>query len=225
MKSINDENIVGQVNESCRICRLGVAHPRTEQTGRTYLQCDRCRGTFLAFSELPSVTMERETYDQHENDPEDPRYRRFVGHVVEPLMERLPPGACGLDFGSGDGPAGAALLREAGFEIACYDPFYRPDKQILDKTYDFVLCCEVAEHFHRPANEFLRMDGLLRPGGLLGIMTAMEYSHIDFAAWHYRRDPTHVAFYKPDTMLQLAQDYDWQAILPSRNVVIFRKED
>lgn len=225
MSAVNHDQRAGKGSESCRICGLGLAHPRSEQTERTYLQCDRCCGSFLAFSELPSAALERETYDQHENDPEDPRYRRFVGHVVEPLMERLSPGASGLDFGSGDGPAGAALLRESGFEVSCYDPFYQPDKRLLDRTYDFVLCCEVAEHFHRPATEFTRMNSLLRPGGLIGIMTAMEYSHIDFAAWHYRRDPTHVAFYKPDTMLQLARDYGWQAMLPSRNVVIFRKED
>lgn len=213
----------GALTESCRICIAGTARLRPEKTNRTYFQCDRCHGSFLASSELPSSAKEREIYDLHENDPDDNRYRRFVGHLVEPLMDRLEAGAEGLDYGSGNGPAGAAMLREAGFNVTCYDPFYEPDQSVLDREYDFILCCEVAEHFHRPADEFKRFAGILRPGGMLGIMTAMEYSHIDFAAWHYRRDPTHVAFYKPDTMLQLAIDHGLQAMLPSRNVVLFRK--
>lgn len=215
--------LCGEKTEDCRICKVGSARLRGEKTQRRYLQCERCRGTFFASAQLPSKEQERAIYDQHENDPADPRYRRFVGHMVEPLIERLPPGSSGLDYGSGDGPAGAAMLREAGHEIACYDPHYRPDEKLLAETYDFILCCEVAEHFHRPAEEFDRLETLLKPGGLLALMTAMEYSHIDFAAWHYRRDPTHVAFYKPDTMLQLGLDREWQVNLPSRNVVIFRK--
>lgn len=144
---------------------------------------------------------------------------------MSPLLLRLEKGARGLDYGCGPGPAGAAMLTESGHPMTLYDPVFVPDERALEQRYDFVFCCEVAEHFHRPAAEFRKLDGLLAPGGILAVMTAIEYPEIDFHSWHYRRDPTHVAFYKPDTMAQLALDRAWHAVFPTRNVVLFRKRN
>ena len=207
----------------CRICGVGLARARNVACDRNYLQCERCHGTFAALNDLPSKEFERTQYELHENDPDDPHYRRFVGHLIEPLIERLSEGAEGLDYGCGNGPAGAAMLAESGFDITFYDPFFAPDESALQRDYDFI-CCEVAEHFHDPAGEFSRLDRLLRPGGILAVMTAMEYSDVDFSSWHYRRDPTHVAFYKPDTMLQIAIDRSWQMVIPSRTLFFFGRE-
>lgn len=207
----------------CRICRQGVAHSREVPSDLCYLQCERCRGTFAALESLPSRELEQAQYDLHENDPGDQHYRRFVAHLVEPLMDRLRSGAEGLDYGCGNGPAGAAMLSEASFMMSYYDPFFAPDETVLDRKYDFVFCCEVVEHFHQPSREFDRLDRLLRPDGILAVMTSMEYSDVDFASWHYRRDPAHVAFYKPDTMMHIGMDREWQTILPSRNVALFKQ--
>lgn len=116
------------------------------------------------------------------------------------------------------------MLAEAGFEVTLYDPFFAPDTTALECEYDFIFCCEVVEHFHHPFDEFAKLDSLLRPNGILAILTGMEYPQVDFASWHYRRDPTHVAFYKPETMVQIAQDRGWQVILPDKNTVLFRKQ-
>ena len=35
------------------------------------------------------------------------------------------------------------------------------------------MCSETAEHFREPRVEFARFDALLRPGGVLGVMTGM----------------------------------------------------
>lgn len=170
---------------------------------------------------LPSGDEERSIYELHENDASDPKYRKFVGRLVEPLIERLPAGSEGLDYGCGEGPAGAAMLTEAGFQVTLYDPIFEPNQAALEREYDFIFCCEVAEHFHDPVSEFMKMERLLRPGGMLAIMTGLEYPEVNFATWHYRRDPTHVAFYQPATMLQIARDRDWQIILPAPNTVLF----
>lgn len=116
------------------------------------------------------------------------------------------------------------MLTEAGFVVTLYDPFFVPDQTALESEYDFIFCCEVAEHFHDPVSEFTKMDRLLRSGGILAIMTGIEYPQVNFAMWPYRRDPTHVTFYRPETMLQIAQDRSWQAILPAPNTVLFRKQ-
>lgn len=209
---------------SCRICAIGNVVPRpVTVSDRQYWQCERCGGTFATLESLPSHELEQEQYNLHENDPADPNYRRFVAHLVDPLITRLPEGAEGLDYGCGDGPAGAALLTEAGFVVRCYDPFFANDISALERQYDFIFCCEVVEHFHNPARDFHKLDGLLKPGGILAVMTAMEYPDLNFDTWHYRRDPTHVAFYRPDTMLQIGWDHDWQTVLPARNVALFTK--
>lgn len=209
----------------CVICEGGTAGVRAGLSGGGYLQCGRCHGTFIARDRLPSRRVEREQYGLHENDPDDARYRAFVGRLVAPLLQRLENGARGLDYGCGPGPAGAAMLTQAGHRVTLYDPIFAPDDHVLEQRYDFVFCCEVAEHFHQPAPEFRKLGGLLEPGGILAVMTAMEYPETDFDTWHYRRDPTHVVFYRPDTMMHLALDHGWHAVFPTRNVVLFTKPD
>lgn len=209
---------------ACRICEGGVAYPRVDVSDRTYFQCRRCEGTFVASEDLPTSDVERSQYELHENDASDPNYRRFVGRLVSPLIERLAAGAEGLDYGCGEGPAGAAMLIEAGFNVTLYDPFFVPDEAALERDYDFVFCCETAEHFHDPGREFDKMEQLLRRGGILAIMTGLEYPQVDFATWHYRRDPTHVTFYRPLTMERIAQDRGWEVDFPGKNTILFRKQ-
>jgi len=107
--------------------------------------------------------------------------------------------------------------------MALYDPIYVPDTSVLEGRYDFVTCTEVAEHFHHPAREFERLDALLRPGGWLGIMTRFQTEDARFADWHYRRDPTHVVFYRTETMEWLGQRYGWKMEILPPNMVIAQK--
>lgn len=79
------------------------------------------------------------------------------------------------------------------------------------------------EHFHDPRREFARLDGLLRPGGWLGIMTAMLDDDSRFANWRYRRDRTHVAFYKPASFAFLASEYAWRVEHPAPGVILLAK--
>jgi len=54
----------------------------------------------------------------HENDPGDPRYRRVLSKLADPLIARLSPGRARLDERCGRSPALAAMLREAGHDVA-----------------------------------------------------------------------------------------------------------
>jgi SAM-dependent methyltransferase len=117
----------------------------------------------------------------------------------------------------------AAMLREAGHSVALYDPFFARDPSVLDGDYDFIVCSETVEHFHRPAEEFARLDRMLRHGGWLGIMTSFQPADEDFADWHYRRDPTHVVFYSAATFHWLALRFDWQCEIPRPDVVLMQK--
>jgi 2-polyprenyl-3-methyl-5-hydroxy-6-metoxy-1,4-benzoquinol methylase len=48
-----------------------------------------------------------------------------------------------------------------------FDPLFFPDPEPLGDLYDFITCTETIEHFHRPAEEFARLDRMLRPGGVM----------------------------------------------------------
>jgi len=115
------------------------------------------------------------------------------------------------------------MMREAGFDMALYDPFFHPATSALEQQYDFITCTEVVEHLYRPAEVFRQLDSLLRPGGWLGIMTCFQTDDDRFDQWHYRRDPTHVVFYREQTFAWLAGHYGWQYEVPRKDVVLFRK--
>jgi hypothetical protein len=213
----------GTEHPACPLCRGAGAPPFAEAHGRRYFACDGCGLLFLAPGQRLDRAAEVARYDTHENDPSDPRYRAFLCRVADPLVERLSPGAEGLDYGSGPGPTLSVMLEEMGFRMAIYDPFYAPDSQPLDRTYDFVTCTETAEHFFDPRAEFGRLDGLLRPGGIIAVMTEIFHDEIDFQDWHYSRDPTHVCFYRPATLLWICHQFGWSLEMPHPNVALFRK--
>lgn len=190
---------------------------------KDYQRCERCLATFLDPAQMPSSELEVHQYLMHENDPADEGYRQFLSRLSAPLLERLPPQQQGLDFGCGPGPALAMMLEEAGHQLALYDPFFFPRTESLQQRYDFVTCTEVVEHFHQPAKQFRLLDDLLKSGGWLAIMTCFQTDDDQFANWYYRRDPTHVVFYREATFHTLAQDFGWHCEIPDRNIALLQK--
>ncbi|HKL66150.1 MAG TPA: class I SAM-dependent methyltransferase [Roseovarius sp.] len=206
----------------CPVCRAPAPAEFGVFGGKRYWRCEACRARGLAPAHYPDAATERAEYDRHDNRIDDPGYRRFLDRLAAPLLSRLAQGARGLDYGCGPGPALAAMLRGAGHEVALYDPFYVPDPAPLCDTYDFITCTEVAEHFHRPAEEFDRLGTLLRPGGLLAVMTCFQTDDARFAGWHYRNDPTHVVFYRAGTFAALAAARGWSCEIPRKDVALLR---
>lgn len=208
---------------SCPVCKGSHTEAFLADGPKIYNRCPDCGARYLAPRFRPRAAAERAHYDLHENDVADPGYRRFLSRLSWPLLEKLMPGSLGLDYGCGPGPALAAMMEEAGHCVALYDPFYAPDVSVLKRQYDFVTCTEVAEHFHDPFAEFARLDGLLKPGGWLGIMTCFHTDDTRFGGWHYRKDPTHVVFYREETMRWLANRFGWQCEIPAKDIALMRK--
>lgn len=207
----------------CPVCRAPEASPLMSLDTLAYWRCDICEARFLDAQSHPPAEAEYAHYLRHENDPHDPRYRRFLARLVNPLLARLCAGSRGLDYGCGPGPALAAMLREAGHRMALYDPFFYPDPAPLKHVYEFVTCTETAEHFHRPADEFDRLTGLVRPGGWLAIMTCFQTDDARFRNWHYRKDPTHVVFYRETTLRHVAASRGLSCEVPVKDVALMRK--
>ena len=210
---------------NCPLCCSEPSREFAVVDSKTYWRCDVCYLTFLSSKSYLSPDDELARYLLHENSPEDCRYRQFLSRLTDHLTAKLPPGAKGLDFGSGPGPTLSVMLEDMGFPMEIYDPYFASDTRPLEQTYGFITCTETVEHFYQPAVEFDRFDRLLRRGGWLGIMTEMLASDEDFANWWYHREPTHVCFYKQETMDWIAAQYGWKVEYPRKNVMLFYKPE
>lgn len=208
-------------HDRCPLCFSTVLELFCSDRRRDYFLCRRCELVFVPAHQHVSFDEEKTIYDFHQNDPADPGYRRFVSRLVEPLCARLAPGAEGLDFGCGAGSAAAAMLSERGYAIDYYDPIYAAYVGVLERTYDFVVCVEVVEHFRNPAQSFSTLFGLLKRPGYLAVMTKRVLNKSAFSRWHYKNDMTHVGFYSVKTLTWLAALYRCRAEFCDRDVVIF----
>jgi SAM-dependent methyltransferase len=191
---------------------------------RSYLRCADCALVFVPPGQWPDRDRERAEYDLHRNVTGDAGYEAFLMRLAEPLMRRLAPGARGLDFGCGPGPALAAMLRRRGYEVSLYDVFYQPDESALADEYDFICATEVVEHLHRPGPELQRLWSLLLPGGWMGIMTKLVLDQRAFADWHYKNDPTHVCFFSAQTWRWWARRQGARVEFVGADVILLGKD-
>jgi len=179
---------------------------------RGYFQCENCRSVFLDPADYVPKEEEKARYQKHNNDVNDPRYQQFVAPIVRQIRENHTPGQEGLDFGSGTGPVISRLLRDQGYRIHTWDPFFDDHPRLLDQTYHYIACCEVAEHFHNPAAEFATLHKLLKPGGKLYVMTRLYTPDIQFESWNYKNDETHVFFYHRHALEWIARHLNFSKL-------------
>lgn len=206
----------------CPLCRDENTTGYNKHPARQFWQCATCALVFVAPSDYPNANAEKARYDQHQNDPSDERYRGFLRTLATPLLSRLTPGAHGLDFGCGPGPALAAVLREAGMYVDLYDIYYAPNDAAWARQYDFVTATEVVEHLHEPAHEFARLFAAVRPGGWLAVMTKWVSNIPSFAHSRYVRDSTHVCLYSRETFCWIATRWNSVVDFPASDVALFR---
>ena len=207
---------------SCPLCGADAPFFHRDKR-REYFRCLRCELIFVPPDAHPLPAQEKAEYDLHDNRPDDPGYRRFLSRVFEPVRAELKPGARGLDFGSGPGPTLSVMFEEAGFPTTIYDPFYAPDRSVLDCAYDFVTATEVVEHLHHPARDLERLWSCVAPGGVLGLMTKMALDLDAFRVWHYKNDLTHVVFFSRHTFKWLGEGWQAPPSFHAADVVLFRK--
>lgn len=170
-----------------------------------YWLCSTCKGIFKHPDYHLSAKEEKAHYKTHNNDVFDKGYRKFVSPITSQIIKRFTPQHLGLDYGAGTGPVITKVLEEKGYKVALYDPFFHPNTEVLNHPYDYIACCEVAEHFHQPLKEFERLKSLLKPKGQLLMMTHLYNPNISFAHWYYKNDPTHVFIYQKETILWLKE--------------------
>ena len=171
---------------------------------KSYCLCPTCDLRFLDPSQRLTRVEEEARYRSHENNAEDPGYQKFTMPVID-LIRRRPPPLEVLDFGCGDGPVIPHLLKDSGYNVAVYDPFFRPDATVLARKFDIIAAVEVAEHLYDPQKVFSELRAKLKKGGELIVMTELFQSNTEFGSWYYRKDPTHVCLYSQATMNWVAE--------------------
>ena len=188
-----------------------------------YFHCSQCDLIMLDENQLFKSSEEIDHYKLHKNDKKDPGYVSFLYRCLTPTLKFLSAKMKGLDFGCGPYPMLVELMKDEGYEMDYYDPYFYPEKDKLEQCYDFVIATEVVEHFNEPKLSWQELITKVSKGGILSIMTSMHNEAVDFRNWSYRYDHTHVSFYSMKTMHWIALNYQLEILEVSKNIVIFKK--
>lgn len=188
-------------------------------------ECSRCGLVFKDPSNHLNSSEDLKRYSTHQNNEQDLGYIDFLNRLVIPLANFLPPNFEALDFGCGPGPTLSILLKEKGGVVLNYDPLFLQNIEALKRSYDVVTSTEVVEHFKKPEEDWTLLINLVKPNGLLAIMTQFINANIDYKSWWYKNDPTHVVFYCEETFVYLANRFHLEIIYnDKKSVILFRKK-
>ncbi|NIT13042.1 MAG: methyltransferase domain-containing protein [Candidatus Dadabacteria bacterium] len=208
----------------CPLCKSKDTSDFYTDNARIFLQCAYCDLIFVPDKYHLNPEEEKKRYDLHQNSPEDKGYRKFLSRLAIPLNERLKANSHGLDFGSGPGPALQIILEEMGHTVDIYDQFYAPYKNVLQKKFDFLTATEVFEHLRKPIETIEFIWKLLKPHGILGVMTNLLIDKGAFSSWHYITDRTHICFYSEKTFNWLAEKLKARIEFIEDDVILLYKQ-
>ncbi len=220
----NGSNIVSDPGtDICPLCTGKDIQHYAQDKKRDYWQCQNCDLVFVAKEQQLDHEAEKAVYEQHENNPEDIGYRKFLSRMSQPVLERVAPASQGLDFGCGPGPTLSLMFEEAGHSMAVYDPYFANNPDVLSKKYDFITSTEVFEHLSSPKKVLEQLLTILKPGGWLGLMTKRVIDQEAFSRWHYKNDPTHITFFSDRTFHWIAWHYGLTLDIVDQDVVLLQK--
>jgi SAM-dependent methyltransferase len=193
----------------CPLCKTS-AEPYFTEKERLFLKCATCKAVLTHPDNFLDSQAEKVRYELHKNDPHNEGYQKFVSPITSGILNDFSPAHKGLDFGSGTGSPIIKVLRDNNYNIVEYDLYFHNHPELLHQKYDYIACCEVAEHFKKPHKEFALLRGLLKPGGKLYLMTEMIDDSKDFAVWYYKKDPTHVFLFHPETFEWIKKEFGFK---------------
>ena len=203
----------------CTLCSSTLINKKDKY----YFNCDNCKAILLDEKYYLTADQEKAEYETHNNDVNDIRYQNFTMPITNYVIEKFLPEDKGLDFGSGTGPVISSMLMEKGYDIVQYDPFFAPNQNILNNMYDYIVCCEVFEHFYKPKTEIGSLISLLKVNGMLLIMTMLYNDQIDFKGWNYRNDATHVFIYRKETIEYISKELKLEIDILTDRFIVLRK--
>ena len=212
----------------CKICQED-----TETFYDEYMQCDTYHCTaceFIFKDEKAIISLEKElkVYEQHNNTEENLGYvtmfQDFIDQTFAPFKNEI---ETVLDYGSGPNPVLASMLKKQGFDVEHYDKFFATKKVYENKKYDLITSTEVIEHISDIKEVMALWSQHLNTNGYLAIMTQFHTNEKeDYLKWWYRRDPTHISFFRPHTFQKLAIYYDLVLLFSDdKKLILLQKQN
>lgn len=205
----------------CTLCHCAL----DDRADAYFYICKNCGAYVKDNKYYLTASQEKERYEQHQNDVHDARYQQFTSPITEAVFAHQNPEQLGLDYGCGSGPVISYQLSSKDYQVVLYDPYFHPNPDYLQNRYDYILSCEVFEHFYQPDKEIRKLISLLKPGGRLYIMTHLYSDQYDFERWYYRNDPTHVFIYTEKTIHFIADKYQLAIDVLSERFIILSKPE
>ena len=123
----------------CLVCRSNDTKIYPTIGSKKYWECLSCFAISLDSCHFLSRSDEYSHYCTHQNEINDPEYRKFLSKLSIPLKRKLTYHKVGLDYGCGSGPALAVMLEEDGYQIHKYDPFFFPNMKIFSMKFEFLI--------------------------------------------------------------------------------------
>jgi len=209
----------------CHICHRPTSDFRDEKSNIKYYYCRECAYFFKDPTTYQSMAVQKERYDLHENDVDNPGYRAYFERFLSFVLPLTGKPRTALDFGCGRSKLLASLLNDHGILCDSYDPIYYPEGLNNSKKYDFIVTTEVFEHLHQPGEVFEALLGRVVQGGYLAIQTQFHPNNIEnFKKWYYHQDPTHIVFFHPKTFNILCKIHGCDYVEDNgKNMVVIRK--
>lgn len=208
--------------ESCPLCNTK-GNPFFQNKQHTFYECGLCKAVFRDRVQFLDKKDEKERYLHHVSDINDTGYHNFVLPIIKEVKNHFKSGKCGLDYGCGHTPVLSRLLSLENYDMEVYDAIFFNETTVLDKKYNFIVCCEVMEHFYQPRLEFKRLFELLLPGGKLICKTHIYEKGMNFDAWYYKNDPSHVFIYQKETIGWIKDHFKCSGLEINKRLITFSK--
>lgn len=184
-----------------------------------YYKCSCCKAVFKKPDLHLKGNAEKNIYDKHVNISTDIRYQNFLSPITNSVLKDFSSNSNGLDFGCGKDSAIIKVLRDNYYQIDGYDLFYKDDKNLLEKKYNYITSSEVIEHFQNPKKEFDLFLSMLKKDGALYLMTEIYDESIDFEKWYYKNDPTHIFLYQKETFEWIKKNYSFKKLVIEKRLI------
>ncbi|MDA3947403.1 MAG: class I SAM-dependent methyltransferase [Helicobacteraceae bacterium] len=212
---------------NCKICQEPAASFYDDYMKCQTYHCRACAFIFKDDEAIISTEKELKVYQQHNNTEENLGYvamfQDFIDKTITPHKEHI---MTALDFGSGPNPVLARILERDGFVTDHYDKFFSTEKAYENKRYDLITSTEVIEHISDVQSVMAFFAQHLNAGGYLALMTQFHADDEEaYLNWWYRRDPTHISFFRPHTFKILAQQHGMKCLYhDDTKLVLLQKE-
>ena len=212
---------------TCKLC-----HQPTISFFDTHMQCEtyHCKPCeFIFKDDACIITQDKElkVYEQHNNSEENLGYvamfQDFMDKTFLPYREKI---TAVLDFGSGPNPVLAKIMTKDGFNVEHYDKFFSQQKVYEGKKYDLITATEVIEHISDIQEVMAFFSKHLNPNAYLALMTQFHTNNTEeYMKWWYRRDPTHISFFRPRTFEVLAKQHGFTLLYHDEKKLILLQKD